>query len=159
MLIDGFRVAEIIREEDEELFDALSTIPVIYRYQDDQAILEYTAPFIDVWPDGTIKQTRFHGRCDQVVATDPALLDVFYRARRRYAELIWSDEMQLVFKLRPGDMYFADNFRLFHGRKPFELRTGERHMRQAYMDRDVISSRQKTLMRDITSMPWQPRIH
>ena len=159
ILIDGFRVAEIIRNESKEYFDALSTIPIVYRYQDDQAILEYTAPFIDVWPDRSIKQTRFHGRCDQVVATDPDVLDIFYKARRRYAELIWSDKSQLVFKLEPGDMYFADNFRLFHGRRPFKLETGERHMRQAYMDRDVISSRHKTLMRDITSKPWEPRIH
>ena len=159
ILVDGFRVAELIREEDEALFDALVRVPVAYRYRDEQAILEYVAPFIDLWPDGSLKQTRFHGRCDQVVALDPETLELFYRARRRYAELIWSDSIRLTLKLSPGEMYFADNFRVFHGRAPFSLESGVRHMRQAYMDRDVVSSRQKTLIRDPSSKPWRPRVH
>jgi len=30
-------------------------------------------------------------------------------------------------------------------------------MQQAYIDRDVVSSRQKTLLRDIRSKPWKAR--
>lgn len=157
ILIDGFYVAEHIRNERPDFFEVLSSVPVTFRYVDEQAILEHTSPFIDLWPDGSLKQTRFHGRADQVVAADPELLDAFYEARRMYAGLIASDEIQLLFKLKPGEMYFADNFRLFHGRAPFRLETGTRHMRQAYMDRDVVSSRQKTLLRNIDAKPWQPR--
>lgn len=154
ILVDGFRVAEILQNEDPELFKTLVEVPVVYRYRDDEATMEYTAPFIDIWPDNSIKQTRFHGRCDQVIPTSPSILDTFYEARRRYAELIWSKDIQLQFKLNPGEMYFADNYRMFHGRASFELESGVRHMRQAYMDRDVVSSRQRTLMRDISSQPW-----
>lgn len=157
ILIDGFYVAARIREDRPDLFQALSSVPVTFRYVDEQAILEHTSPFIDLWPDGSLKQTRFHGRADQVVATDPDLLDAFYEARRIYAGLIASEDIRLLFKLKPGEMYFADNFRLFHGRAPFRLETGTRHMRQAYMDRDVVSSRQKTLLRNIDAKPWQPR--
>jgi len=159
ILIDGFRVAETLRAECPELFDTLVSTPVTFRYVDDQAILENTVPFIELWPDGTLKQTRFHGRADQVVCLDPESLDKFYVARRAYAELIWSEGSALRLKLNPGEMYFVDNFRIFHGREPFRLETGSRHMRQAYMDRDVVSSRQKTLLRDINAIPWQPRDH
>lgn len=157
ILVDGFYVAERIRASRRNLFEALATIPVVFRYVDEQAILEHTSPFIDLWPDGSLKQARFHGRADQVVAVDPDDLDVFYEARRVYSDLISSDDVRLRFKLGPGEMYVADNYRLFHGREPFRLDAGSRHMRQAYMDRDVVSSRQKTLLRDITAKPWAPR--
>ncbi len=157
-LIDGLYVAERIRRERPDLFDALCTVPIVFRYADDQAILENTSPFIDLFPDGTIEHTRFHGRCDQVCAVAPQMLAKFYEARRMYSKLIMSDATQVQFKLRPGEMFMVDNYRLFHARKAFRLDTGIRHMQQAYIDRDVVSSRQKTLLRDIDSKPWRSRI-
>ena len=156
-LTDGLYVAEKMRREFPDLFTALCTTPVRFRYADDQAILENTSPFIDLGVDGKVKHVRFHGRCDQVIADDPARLDVFFRARRKYAELIGADAIQLRFKLQPGEMFMVDNFRIIHSRRAFRLETGSRHMRQAYIDRDVVSSRHKTLHRNIDAKPWQPR--
>jgi gamma-butyrobetaine dioxygenase len=157
-LIDGLYVADRMRRERPELFEALCTVPVVFRYADDQAILEHTCPFIDVARDGTIRHTRFHGRCDQVIATDPDILTTFYEARRMYSKLIMSDATQVQFKLSPGEMFMVDNHRLFHARKGFRLETGMRHMQQAYIDRDVVSSRQKTLLRNIDAKPLKSRI-
>ena len=81
----------------------------------------------------------------------------FYAARRRFIELIKSDRLELRFKLQAGEMFMVDNYRLIHSRKSFTLETGARHMRQAYIDRDVVSSRQKTLHRDLTAKPWRAR--
>ena len=157
-LIDGFYVADRVRRERPDLFEALCTVPIVFRYADDQAILENTCPFIDRAADGTVRHTRFHGRCDQVTAADPATLSKFYEARRMYSRLIMSDETQIRFKLRPGEMFMVDNYRLFHARTGFRLETGVRHMQQAYIDRDVVSSRQKTLLRNINAKPWKSRI-
>lgn len=157
-LIDGLYVAEKIQAERPDLFEALSTTPIVFRYTDDQAILENTAPFIDVGIDGRIKHIRFHGRCDQVIATEPGQLSKFYEARRMYTDLIKAGTTQLQFKLNPGEMFIVDNYRLFHARRSYKLGTGVRHMQQAYIDRDVVSSRQKTLLRDINAKPWRSRI-
>ena len=156
-MTDGFYVAEKMRREFPDLFRALTTVPVVFRYADDQAILEHTCPFIDVSSDGRVEHVRFHGRCDLVTAADPDMLDVFFRARRKYAELIRADDIQLRFKLQPGEMFMVDNYRIIHSRRAFRLETGSRHMRQAYIDRDVVSSRQKTLHRNIDTRPWRPR--
>jgi gamma-butyrobetaine dioxygenase len=157
-LIDGLYVAEKMRSEDPALFQALATVPIVFRYADDQAILENTSPFIDVSADGSIKHIRFHGRCDRVTAADPDTLETFFKARRRYSDLIKSPQTQLQFKLSPGEMFMVDNYRLFHARRAFTLGTGVRHMQQAYIDRDVVSSRQKTLLRNIHAQPWKSRI-
>jgi gamma-butyrobetaine dioxygenase len=157
-LIDGFYIADRVRRERPDWFEALCTVPIVFRYADDQAILEHTGPFVDVAPDGAIRHTRFHGRCDQVIAADPEVLTTFYQARRLYSELIMSGQTQVRFKLNPGEMFMVDNYRLFHARTAFRLETGMRHMQQAYIDRDVVSSRQKTLLRNINAKPWKPRI-
>jgi gamma-butyrobetaine dioxygenase len=156
-LTDGFYVADVLRREFPDYFNALATVPVRFRYADDQAILENTSPFIDLGADGKAKHVRFHGRCDQVIAAAPETLETFFRARRKYAELIGADAIQLRFKLQPGEMFMVDNFRIIHSRRAFRLETGSRHMRQAYIDRDVVSSRQKTLHRNIEAKPWRPR--
>lgn len=157
-LIDGLYVAEKIRKERPDLFEALTTVPIVFRYADDQAILENTAPFIDLDLNGRIKHIRFHGRCDQVIATGPDTLTNFYEARRMYSDIIKADETQLQFKLNPTEMFIVDNYRLFHARRAFRLGTGVRHMQQAYIDRDVVSSRHKTLLRDPNTKPWTSRL-
>jgi gamma-butyrobetaine dioxygenase len=160
-LVDGFAIAERIRRDAPEAFTVLSTTPVYFFYRDEQAILESYGPLIELRPDGDYFRTRFHNRADQVIATDVSTLERFYSARRRYAELVWSPVMSIEFKLNPGELYVADNYRLFHGRRKFqpgtEPGTGNRWMRQCYVDRDVISSRQKTLRRSLDAKPWQPR--
>jgi gamma-butyrobetaine dioxygenase len=156
-LTDGFRAAEELRRESRELFDALVATPVNWFYRDEQAILEDVSSFIETNHDGSIKHVRFHGRSDRVAAVDADQLDRFYAARRRFISLIASDELELRFKLGPGEMFMVDNHRMIHSRKTFRLQTGARHMRQAYLDRDVVSSRQKTLNRSLDAKPWQAR--
>ena len=156
-LTDGFYVAEQMRREHPGLFETLCNVPIVWRYADEQAILEDTSPFIDLALDGSIKHVRYHGRSDRVAAIDADTLDKFYKARRIFAGLINSDSIQIRFKLDPGEMYMVDNYRMIHSRKAFKLTTGSRHMRQAYFDRDVVQSRQKTLRRDINAQPWKRR--
>ncbi len=156
-LSDGFHVAERMRREHPALFETLCTVPIVWRYADEQAILEDTSPFIDLALDGSIKHVRYHGRSDRVSPVDADILDRFYEARRIFAGLINADDVQIRFKLNPGEMYMVDNYRMIHSRKAFKLTTGSRHMRQAYFDRDVVQSRQRTLRRDFNAKPWKHR--
>ena len=156
-ITDGFRAAEELRNESPELFEALATTPVNWFYRDEQAILEDTSTFIELDRQGEICHVRFHGRSDRVAAVDPDQLDMFYKARRRFIDLIRSDALEVRLKLQAGEMFIVDNYRIVHSRKAFRLETGARHMRQAYIDRDVVSSRQKTLHRNLASIPWRAR--
>ncbi len=156
-MTDGFHVAETIRRDHPDLFQTLTTVPVNWRYADEQAILEHASPFIDLATDGSIDHVRFHGRSDRIPALDPDVIDAFFAARRVYSALIGDDANQIRFKLQPGEMFMIDNFRIIHSRTAFKLGTGSRHMRQAYLDRDVVASRLKTLQRDLTSRPWSQR--
>ncbi len=146
VLIDGFNVATRLQQEAPQHFETLCSTPVVFGYRDDESILEHYGRLIERRPDGQLARVIFHNRSDQVPARDVASLQAYYAARRAYADLIWSPEMQVTFKLQPGEVYVVDNHRILHGRTAFNLDIGERHLRQCYMDRDIVSSRQKIMI-------------
>ncbi len=151
VLIDGFNVATRLRQDMPQHFETLCATPVVFGYRDDDAILEHYGHLIERRPDGQFARVIFHNRSDQVPARDVASLHTYYAARRAYADLIWSPEMQVTFKLEPGEAYVVDNYRILHGRAGFNLDTGERYLRQCYMDRDTVSSRQKVMIRQAST--------
>jgi gamma-butyrobetaine dioxygenase len=147
MLIDGFNVATRLQQESPQHFDTLCATPVNFVYRDDSAILEHYGHLIERRPDGRLSRVIFHNRSDQVLPADPRDLTAYYAARRAYADLIWSPDMQVTFKLAPGEAYVVDNYRILHGRRAYDASGGNRHLRQCYMDRDTVSSKQKVLLR------------
>ena len=151
VLIDGFNVANTLQRDAPQHFETLCAMPVAFGYRDDEAILEHYGHLIERRPDGQLARVIFHNRSDQVPARNVESLDAYYAARRAYADLIWSPKMQVTFKLVPGEAYVVDNYRILHGRAAFNLDTGERYLRQCYMDRDIVSSRQKVMIRRIAA--------
>lgn len=146
-IIDGFMVASNVKKRDPEAFATLVNTLVGFHYADDDAILDHFGPLLELGPNGDLHRVRFHNRADQVPAYSCARLSMYYNARRVMAEEVWSETNTLRFRLDPGEAYIVDNYRLFHGRSEIELTTGNRHMRQCYMDRDAVSSCQKIMRR------------
>lgn len=149
-ITDGFRVAQELQRSAPEEFDALTRVRPSFTYVDDDTILENAGPLIELDARGRVRQLRLSNRTETAPAEDPALLDLYYRARQRLARLVNDPRFQLQFKLGPGDLMIMDNYRLLHGRTGYALGTGHRHMRQCYMDRDSVGSRRKVLARGPT---------
>jgi trimethyllysine dioxygenase len=57
----------------------------------------------------------------------------YYKAIKRFAEIIENSENELWFRLKEGELLFFDNFRTMHGRSQFD---GERKLLTAYVPRD-----------------------
>ncbi|MEE8293196.1 MAG: TauD/TfdA family dioxygenase, partial [Kiloniellales bacterium] len=146
-IVDGFCAAHRLRAADPEAFQVLTQVAPGFRHAEDEAILEHAGPLIELGYDGGVRRIRYSNRTEQVPPLEPALLARYYAARRAFADLIFAPEMTLTIKLKPGDGMILDNFRLLHGRTAFDPATGDRHLRHCYMDRDVVSSRQKVLLR------------
>ncbi len=146
-IVDGFCAAHRLRAADPEAFQVLTQVAPGFRHAEDEAILEHAGPLIELGYDGGVRRIRYSNRTEQVPPLEPALLARYYAARRAFADLIFAPEMTLTIKLKPGDGMVLDNFRLLHGRTAFDPATGDRHLRHCYMDRDVVSSRQKVLLR------------
>ncbi|MFJ4921014.1 TauD/TfdA family dioxygenase [Streptomyces sp. NPDC088725] len=146
-LVDGFKAAALLREEAPEAFAVLTRTPVPFRFSDSRTVLEADRPLIDVDGLGRIREVRFNNRSISTLRLPATELDAFYRAYRTFAEITLRPELQLDFRLSPGDCLIFDNVRLLHARTAFE-ESGARHLQGAYADIDALAGTLAVLRRE-----------
>ncbi len=139
ILQDGFTAATRLREENPDHFDLLCRHWVNFRFADAAADLRSRAPLIEVNDLGHIVKVRFNNRSIDTLRLPPELLTRFYPAYRHYAEILEREELQIVFRLRPGEVILFDNTRVLHARKAYSA-GGTRHLQGAYSDLDGLYS-------------------
>ena len=147
-LVDGYAVAEALRERDPEAFRILSTTAVRFRYRDDVTELTASAPPIELDVNGRVKTIHFSPRLDFVPLLRPEELTAYYRARRVFDHLLRTSEFEIRFLLDAGDLVMFDNCRLLHGRTGFDPQEGVRHLQGCYIDIDGPRSLWRVLRRN-----------
>ncbi|MGH3253491.1 MAG: 2-trimethylaminoethylphosphonate dioxygenase [Trebonia sp.] len=145
-LVDGFHAAALLRSTAPEQFELLARIPVVFRYADAEADLTATRPLIGLDPVGRIREVRFNNRSMQPLGLPADEADAYYRAYRRFAELLYRPEAQFALRLEPGDCLVFDNTRVLHSRTGFTA-GGERHLQGCYADLDGAASNLAVLRR------------
>ncbi|RKE21725.1 TauD/TfdA family dioxygenase [Streptomyces sp. TLI_171] len=151
-LVDGFRAAALLRDQDPAAFDLLTRTPVPFRYRDRSADLTAEKPLIGLDPRGAIREVRFNNRSVSTLRGPVgAELDAFYAAYRAFAAITLRPELQLEFRLGPGDCLIFDNTRLLHARTAFE-QAGRRHLQGCYADLDSLSSTLSVLRRNTAAL-------
>ena len=136
-LADGFMLAEALREESPEMLAALAETEVLFRFVDAHSDLAHAGRIVELDARGRPMQIRFSGRVDYACPLDAGRLDLFYRARRRFAELAESPRYRRDFRLESGMLLMMDNTRLLHGRAAYRA-SGRRHLQGCYMDADPL---------------------
>ncbi|MEH6630430.1 MAG: gamma-butyrobetaine dioxygenase [Halopseudomonas aestusnigri] len=141
IVVDGFKAAEILREESPESFDLLAGYPVRFEYAGTDGVkLRAKRPTIELGPDGEILSIRFNNRSSAPFTDIPYDdMDRFYSAYRKYAEIIERPEMMVSFMMQPGDLFIVDNTRVMHARKGFSG-VGTRWLQGCYADKDGLLS-------------------
>lgn len=152
-LIDGLSAVDRLRGESPDLLRALSTVKPTFRYEDGDAVLEYAAPLVELGDDGTVRQVRFSNRTEQVAPLPLAELEAYYAGRRKFAQILRDPALVKSFRFRPGMLLIMDNYRCLHGRAPYDAASGTRHLQLCFMDRDVVASRLRVLLRDTGGKP------
>ncbi len=147
VLVDGFRIAEIIRDNHPDEYQTLTTIALEFRNVAKTSDYRWTTPVICLNEDGSFDEIRmtYWLRAPMNVPLDTH--DRIYKALRLYMALADSPENKIIYKLNPGDLLAFDNRRFLHGRLAYQLDSGERWLRGCYGEREELFSRQKVLER------------
>jgi gamma-butyrobetaine dioxygenase len=145
-LVDGFAAASMLREADPVAFDVLIRTPVPFAFADSTTALSAHRPLIGTDPRGRIREIRFNNRSIGTLRLPAGQVESFYTAYRAFAELLRRPELQLDFRLAPGDCLIFDNTRLLHARTAF-LSSGGRHLQGCYADLDGLLSTISVLRR------------
>jgi len=160
-LVDGFAVADAIRDATPDAFALLSSVAMPWvRHRPagvDQGAavdLRAEASVIRLDRDGEVCGIRFHERSLgtlDVDAGDPDLVDACYRALIEFVRRISDPEFQLQRQLVPGEALVFDNQRVLHGRTSFTAEAGRRHLRLCTVDRELVHSNLRLLRQRCSS--------
>ena len=145
-VVDGFCVADALRDREPDKFKLLTTMPVRVRFSDKDTELEAEVTLISLNPRGDVVAVRLNGPTALPFDFDSDLMVPYYVAYRTFGLMLESPEFQVRFKLEPGDLYIFDNARVMHGRTEFSGE-GNRHLHSCYADRDGLYNRLAVLNR------------
>lgn len=141
MVVDGFAAARRLHAEDPAGFDLLSTCCARFSYTGGNGVaLHSRRPMIELSPDGVLQAIRFNARSIAPLVDVPfdKMAD-YYAAYRRFSSIIDSPDMEVRFKLSPGEAFVVDNTRVLHARKGYSG-AGTRWLQGCYADRDGLLS-------------------
>jgi gamma-butyrobetaine dioxygenase len=144
-LVDGFWVAEQIRRDDPATYELLTSVPVPYRFHDEQHDLRWSAPVIGLGASGQLREVRFHTALRAPLDVAPALVGPMYRAMRVFDGWCRNPAARITSHLRPGDVMVFHNRRVLHGRTAFDPAGGRRQLHGLYVDVDEWTSRLRML--------------
>ncbi|NDH50611.1 MAG: DUF971 domain-containing protein [Betaproteobacteria bacterium] len=147
LLIDGFHAAQLLRDGDPAAFDLLARVPMTFRYSDAATDLVARQTLISIDADGLVRAVHFNNRSADWLDAPAELAADWYRAYRKFALLLQRPELELVFRLNPGDCVVMQNDRTLHGRTAFDPGLGRRHLQGCYIDGDAMQSRRLVLRR------------
>ncbi|MEK6216159.1 MAG: TauD/TfdA family dioxygenase, partial [Boseongicola sp.] len=141
IVVDGFAAALRLRDEDPDGFALLAGYPARFEYRgSDGVILRARRPMIELSPDGQLQTIRFNNRSAAPVTDVPFdKMDAYYRAYRRFAEIVDDPALGLSFKLAPGESFIVDNTRVMHAREGYSG-MGSRWLQGCYADKDGLLS-------------------
>ena len=145
LAVDGSEVARQLREENPEMFRVLSTVACRWENDggDKSTALVYFGPQISCNPTtDEVEQIRYSPKSGGYAPAiaDPDEMDLLFRARRRFAELLNEDKNTVRFHLNEGDIWMFNNLRVLHGRDEFDVNEGTRHFQGCYIDVDGVQS-------------------
>jgi len=143
-LVDGFKVAEVLREKEPETFEFFCKHALKWHCIEDGVFVKAWAPVFSFLP-GTdeIVQFRYNSYdLSPVNYLPPDVLRDYYRHTKVINEYIRSPEYISYMRLNVGEMVVIDNHRVFHGRTAF---TGYRNMVGCYIGVDDWQSKLRNL--------------
>ena len=141
--VDGFAVADYLRDTESEVFKTLVSVPLKFKDKDytKKSIRGFHATAISLTKDGDYNDIRFSVATMDALDCHPDLMEKVYKAHHRFGNLLHDDKFQIKFRLGPGDIFSFNNRRVLHGRTAFNPNSGHRHLQGYYMDRDEILGR------------------
>lgn len=145
--LDGFRVAEVLREEHPDHFDVLTRVRWQWANRSKVSDYRWASTPIVLDADGVVTEVRVGNWLRAPLAAAFDDVEPAYAAFRALFELTYRSDLAVRISFAPGDLLAFDNRRMLHGRDAFTEATGTRFLRGCYGERDELRSRIRILQR------------
>jgi trimethyllysine dioxygenase len=144
VLIDGFRIAEIMRREAAEDFQLLTEVAIPGQYIDEGRGIHLMArrPLLRLDAAGTLVQVSYNNLDRAPFVLPPTRQRAFYRALATFNALCSDPSLQHRRRLLPGSVLLFDNWRVLHARDAY---SGYRRLAGVYLNKEDVESRLRSL--------------
>lgn len=151
--VDGFAIAESLRTDEPDAFEALTCLPVTHvRRHPGEINLRSRSPLIRLDEFGRPSGIRYFDRALGPLDVPPDDVDRLYNAIRAFSDRMLSPEFTAAIRVEPGQGVLIDNHRVMHGRTEFDPASG-RHIRLCHVPRDEFHGRLREL--SLRLDPWR----
>lgn len=137
IMVDGFRIAAELKRTAPEIYADLTRIDVTGVYKGDGVVLRAQRPIFRTDHGGNLVQVSFNNYDRDTVTLPKGDMRALYAGIRAFDRLANNPLFQWRYTLQPGDMLVFDNWRVLHGRGPFQ---GQRRMAGSYINREDYES-------------------
>ena len=141
-LVDGFKVADRIRQIDPPAFEVLTNIKVPAQYLGDGVHLTAEHAVIALDHNGDFSQIAYNNYDRAPFRLPTPRMNAFYRALKLFNELINDPAFEISMRLAPGTALLFDNWRTLHGRRAYQ---GFRRLCGAYLNKEDFDSKLRVL--------------
>jgi trimethyllysine dioxygenase len=141
-LVDGFKVAQLIRQSDPMAFEVLSTVRVPAQYLGDGVHLRAEHPVIGLDHHGDFAQIAYNNYDRAPFRLPTPRMHEFYRALKLFNLAINDPSNEITMRLAPGTALLFDNWRTLHGRRAYQ---GFRRLCGAYLNKEDFESKLRVL--------------
>jgi len=144
-VVDGFSAALRLKKENKKYFNLLTKYCSHFEFKGKKNVhLKSRFPMIVLSPDKKLTAVHFNNRSIAAIKDVPFhdMLN-YYKAYRKFSNIIDDPKMAVTFKLNPGDCFIVDNTRVLHARTPYSG-NGSRWLQGCYSDKDGLLSSIRT---------------
>ncbi|VAV89605.1 hypothetical protein MNBD_ALPHA08-268 [hydrothermal vent metagenome] len=142
VVVDGFAIAEKIRQESCELYETLTKIMVPGQYLEPGVHLRAERPALRLDRNGNLAQVSFNNYDRAPFLLEDEDMTAFYAAYGEFNRHAMNQENWCKIPLRPGMALIFDNWRCLHGRMGY---AGKRRFFGCYHNHAEYESRLRTL--------------
>jgi gamma-butyrobetaine dioxygenase len=147
VMMDGFAVAEALRDRHPEAWATLTRVRWCYANTARTTDYVWFEPMIRLDARGELLEVRIADFLRGPLQTAFEDVEPAYEALMILQRLLRDPAFAIRFTYRPGDLVIFDNRRLLHARDAFEGSTGHRWLQGCYMERDEVRSRYRMIQR------------
>ncbi|KAF2244240.1 Trimethyllysine dioxygenase [Trematosphaeria pertusa] len=146
LLVDGYKCADDLLQQDREAYELLSTVNVHAHASGNEGISIQPYKGFPVFEHdagtGELLRVRWNSSDRAGVEMPIGEVGKWYDAARKFDALLKKKENEYWEQLQPGTVLIFDNWRVLHGRAAF---TGKRRICGAYINRDDWISKYKMM--------------
>ncbi|SDL50139.1 gamma-butyrobetaine dioxygenase [Modicisalibacter muralis] len=147
VMMDGFAIAETLRERHPDAFATLTRVKWCYANTARTTDYVWFDPMIKLDDQGRLLEVRVADFLRGPLMAPFDDIEPAYAALMQLQRLLREPQFAMRFTYRPGDLVIFDNRRLLHARDAFEGNSGHRWLQGCYLERDEIRSRLRMLWR------------